>query len=197
VATANVCLCCQHPKRTAIDAALAAGDSLRFLSSKFGIAKSSLHRHKTQHLLEAIAYEGPAAGPEVWGSLLERRIREQGERAERLFAEAEDIMRKARRRRDSRTALAAIKAAAATLAEIRNSLELNAKLAGQLKAGTTVNVAVLSAEAGGALTAKLERLIVGAQERLPAGEPEPAVIPETAPQTIEVEAELVPAEPVP
>ena len=54
---------------------------------------------------------------------------------------------------------------------------------------------VLGAESGGALMAKLARLIPGAQERLPAGEPE--ATPEPAAPIVEAVAELVAAEPVP
>jgi hypothetical protein len=139
----TACGACQHPKRAALDAAIVAGDSLRMLAARFGISKSTLHRHKTQHLLEAIAYEGPAAGPEVWGDLLAKRIEALGDRAERLFGKAEDVMRRAERRRDGRTVLSAIKAASGVLGELRGALELNAKLAGQLRDGMTVNVLVM------------------------------------------------------
>ncbi|MBZ5588138.1 MAG: hypothetical protein LAO05_06205 [Acidobacteriia bacterium] len=193
----GVCLACQHPKRAALDAALAAGDTLSFLSAKFGISRSAIHRHKTQHLLEAIAAEVPTAAVEAWNGFL-TRLHKHDERAEKLFAEAEDIMRKARRRKDNATALQAHAAARAALAELRAAMELSAKLGGQLRAGTTVNVAVLAAESGGALVERLSRLIAGAQARLPAGEPErePEAAGGDAPPPIETTAELVTAEPV-
>jgi hypothetical protein len=44
------CISCAHPRRSEIDAALMAGEPLRLVGERFGIAKSSLSRHARKHV---------------------------------------------------------------------------------------------------------------------------------------------------
>ena len=45
------CSVCGHPQRTAIDAALVAGnDPFRIIANRFGTSTGSLQRHKADHL---------------------------------------------------------------------------------------------------------------------------------------------------
>ena len=44
------CSCCEHPKIIEINAALLNGDSIRDVSGRYGLAKSSVQRHKKDHL---------------------------------------------------------------------------------------------------------------------------------------------------
>ena len=44
----RACTVCAHPKRTAIEAALAAGESQREVAARFGLSKTALVRH-AQH----------------------------------------------------------------------------------------------------------------------------------------------------
>lgn len=48
-ASATECSICTHPEQAAIDLALAGGTSLRDTAGQFGVSRSSLSRHKTNH----------------------------------------------------------------------------------------------------------------------------------------------------
>lgn len=50
----RTCTICNHPQRAAIDQALVSGGSLRDIAGRFGVAKSSLERHRMDHLPQAI-----------------------------------------------------------------------------------------------------------------------------------------------
>lgn len=47
---ARVCVCCEHPQRTAIEAQLVSGHSLRAVAADFGLKPAALHRHAQNHL---------------------------------------------------------------------------------------------------------------------------------------------------
>jgi hypothetical protein len=178
---------CADSRRELIEAAMATGQGLRTLAARFAISKSSLHRHQTQHLgLALTVLEAPpdpnvagatlAAAPavskvEVWGRLLEGQLKRNEARTERLYSKAEIILERALRRKDNRTAIAAIRTAVGAIGEIRSAIELQAKLAGQLVAagGTVINNNVLIAgEAGNAVLEKLSALITRARGETPA-----------------------------
>ncbi len=135
---ARPCTVCRHPQRAEIDQALVAGASFRDVAGRFGTSKSALERHRREHLSTAIAraYEEQAAAEATHGEALDALVCEQAARADRLFAEAERIMRAARRRKDPDTALAAIRAAAIALREGTRNQALRATLAnaGEAKA---------------------------------------------------------------
>ncbi|TAM44321.1 MAG: hypothetical protein EPN53_16725 [Acidobacteria bacterium] len=84
----------------------------------------------------ARAHEEQAATEATHGEALDALVSEQAARADRLFVEAERIMRAARRRKDPDTALAAIRAAAIALREGTRNQALRATLAnaGEAKA---------------------------------------------------------------
>lgn len=114
-----------HRARQAIEEALARGTPVRLVAERFGLAKSSVQRHKER--MARVMAGAPTAGETGADELLAKVRRLQGE--------AEAILEKSRRAGDDKTALAAIK-------EARSGLELLAKMVGELQTGTSVNITV-------------------------------------------------------
>src|SRR5690242_6434644 len=52
---AKTCLTCRHASRQKIDEALLAGTPERAVAKEFGLARSSIHRHKESHLAQRLA----------------------------------------------------------------------------------------------------------------------------------------------
>ena len=116
---------CDHHERHGIDEALVSGAPYRSLAKHFGLSESTVYRHKTEHL--------PAR-------LLQAREVEEVARADDLLdqvrhlqAHALDILERAEKAGDLRTALAAI-------SQARGNLELLGKLAGELDERPVVNL---------------------------------------------------------
>src|SRR5829696_3209096 len=140
------CTVCDHSQRHGIDEVLVTGAPYRSLAKRFGLSESAVYRHKTEHL--------PA-------HLLKAREAEEAARADDLLqqvrslqAHALDILERAEKAGDLRTALAAI-------SQARGNLELLGKLAGELDERPVVNLNV-SAE-----WLELRAVIVGALESHP------------------------------
>src|SRR5215218_7820270 len=119
------CTVCDHPERHDIDEALVSGAPYRSVAKRFELSESAVYRHKTEHL--------PA-------HLLKAREVEAAARADDLLEEvrqlqghALDILERAEKSGDLRTALAAI-------SQARGNLELLAKLAGELDERPMVNL---------------------------------------------------------
>jgi FixJ family two-component response regulator len=94
------CTVCDHHKRHSIDEALIRGAPYRSIAKRFELSESSVYRHKTEHL--------PA-------QLLKAREVEEATQADDLLeqvrnlqAHALDILERAEKAGDLRTALAAI-----------------------------------------------------------------------------------------
>jgi transposase-like protein len=101
------CTVCDHPERHSIDEALVGGAPYRSVAKRFGLSESSVYRHKTEHL--------PA-------HLLKAREVEEAARADDLLDQvrtlqthALDILERAEKSGDLRTALAAISQARGNL----------------------------------------------------------------------------------
>jgi hypothetical protein len=140
------CTVCDHPERHSIDEALITGAPYRSVAKRFGLSESAAYRHKTEHL--------PA-------QLLKAREVEEATRADDLLEQvrhlqvhALDILERAEKAGDLRTALAAI-------SQARGNLELLGKLAGELDERHVVNLNV-SPE-----WLELRAVIVGALEPHP------------------------------
>jgi hypothetical protein len=138
---------CDHPERHSIDEALVTGAPYRSVAKRFELSESAVYRHKTDHL--------PA-------HLLKAREVEEVARADNLLeqvrslqAHALDILERAEKAGDLRTALVAI-------SQARGNLELLGKLAGELDERPVVNLNV-SPE-----WLELRAVIVGALEHHPA-----------------------------
>jgi hypothetical protein len=123
------CLVCTHSEREEIDKDLVGGLSFRKLSRRFKIDKSSLFRHKRNHLPITLVKAEEAREVARSGNLWEQ--------IEDLRLKATRIAKKAEEKGDFRAALLAVR-------ELTRIIELLAKLQGDLKE-QTVNV-VLNAQ---------------------------------------------------
>jgi transposase-like protein len=140
------CTVCDHLERQSIDEALVSGAPYRSVAKRFGLSESAVYRHKSEHL--------PAR-------LLKARKVEEAASADDLFDQvrylqthALDILERAEKAGDLRTALAAI-------SQARGNLELLGKLAGELDKRPITNV-LISLE-----WLELRAVIVGALEPHP------------------------------
>jgi hypothetical protein len=141
------CTVCDHPESHCIDETLITGAPYRSVAKRFELSESAVYRHKTEHL--------PA-------HLLKAREAEEVTRADDLLdqvrnlqAHALDILERAEKSGDLRTALAAI-------SQARGNLELLGKLAGELDERPVVNLNVSSE------WLEVRTVIVGALEPHPA-----------------------------
>jgi hypothetical protein len=119
------CTVCDHPERHSIDEALVTGAPYRSVAKRFALSESSVYRHKTEHLpvqlLKAREVEEAARADDLL------------EQVRNLQTHALDILERAEKTGDLRTALAAI-------SQARGNLELLGKLAGELDERPVVNV---------------------------------------------------------
>ena len=141
------CTVCDHPESHGIDEALVTGAPYRSVAKRFELSESAVYRHKTEHLpahlLKAREVEEVAQADHLL------------EQVRNLQAHALNILERAEKAGDLRTALAAIYQA-------RGNLELLGKLAGELDERPVVNLNV-SPE-----WLELRAVIVGALEPHPA-----------------------------
>jgi hypothetical protein len=141
------CTVCDHPGRHGIDEALVSGAPYRSVAKRFGLSESAVYRHKTEHL-PAHLLKAKEVEEVVQADDLLDQVRN-------LQAHALDILERAQKAGDLRTALAAI-------SQARGNLELLGKLAGELDERPVVNLNV-SPE-----WLELRAVIVGALEPHPA-----------------------------
>src|SRR4051812_34093457 len=119
------CTICDHPDRQNIDARLMGSDSLRNIAQQVHVSTTALLRHKQHHL------------PEL---LLQARETENVARADEILANVRKLQRRTETILDTAEAAGDHRTALAAIRELRNHLELLAKLVGELQDGTTVNV---------------------------------------------------------
>jgi hypothetical protein len=116
---------CDHPERHSIDEVLVTGAPYRSVAKRFALCESAVYRHKTDHLpahlLKAREVEEVAQADDLL------------EQVRNLQSHALDILERAEKAGDLRTALAAI-------SQARGNLELLAKLSGELQQEGTVNL---------------------------------------------------------
>src|SRR3712207_388467 len=121
------CTVCDHPERHSVDETLVNRAPYRSVAKRFGLSESAVYRHKAEHL--------PA-------HLLKAREVEEVAQADDLLDQVRnlqtrvlDILERAEKAGDLRTALAAI-------SQARGNLELLGKLAGELDERPVMNVLV-------------------------------------------------------
>ena len=116
---------CDHPERYDIDETLVTGAPYRSVAKRFDLSESAVYRHKVDHLpahlLKAREVEQVAQADDLL------------EQVRNLQAHALDILERAEKAGDLRTALAAI-------SQARGNLELLGKLAGELDERPVVNL---------------------------------------------------------
>jgi len=121
------CTVCNHHERHGIDESLVTGAPYRGVAERFGLSESSVYRHKSEHLpahlLKAKEVEDVARADDLL------------EQVRNLQAHSLDILERAEKTGDLRTALAAI-------SQARGNLELLGKLAGELDERPVVNLNV-------------------------------------------------------
>jgi transposase-like protein len=121
------CTVCDHPERNGIDQALVTGAPYRSVAKRFGLSESAVYRHKIEHLpahlLKAKEVEEVAQADDLLNQV------------RNLQTHALDILHRAEKAGDLRTALAAI-------SQARGNLELLGKLAGELDERPVVNLNV-------------------------------------------------------
>jgi hypothetical protein len=140
------CTVCDHPQRHGIDETLVTGAPYRSVAKRFDLSESAVYRHKTEHLPARLLKAREAQEVAQADDLLDQ--------VRNLQAHALDILVRAEKAGDLRTALAAI-------SQARGNLELLGKLAGELDERPVVNLNV-SAE-----WLQLRAVIVGALEPHP------------------------------
>jgi hypothetical protein len=138
---------CDHPETLSIDETIIAGTPYRSIAKRFGLSESAVYRHKTDHLPAHLSKARAAKEVAQADDLLDQ--------VRNLQVHALDILERAEKTGDLRTALAAI-------SQARGNLELLGKLAGELDERPVVNLN-LSPQ-----WLELRTVIVGALEPHPA-----------------------------
>jgi hypothetical protein len=132
ITMARTCTICANPKRAEIDEALVSGgESIRGISRRFRVTDDALSRHKESHLPKTLVRAHQAGEVRRAGILMDR-IATNEDRSERLYGQAEAILDRALEAEDLKTALTAIRAGCAVLAEARQLAELRGKATGEL-----------------------------------------------------------------
>lgn len=125
----RVCTICGHKKRAEIDEAIVQGEAIRRIAAQYRLSPSALQRHKDGHIPPVLAKAHEAAEVARADGLLGM--------LQDLETDARRIGEKAEKKKDLRTALAAIR-------ELVRIVELTAKLRGELaqEGQTTINMLV-------------------------------------------------------
>jgi hypothetical protein len=123
----RTCTVCANPQREGINAALISLESIRAISTRFGVTPSALQRHKAKHLPATLVKAAAVAEIADAGTLLDR--------LKSLNRETAAILREVRAD-DTKNNDVALKA----IARAEKQLELEGRLLGELNEGSTVNV---------------------------------------------------------
>lgn len=122
---------CTHDQRVAIDRLLVAGGSERSIADRYDLSRSALNRHRSKHLARAVARSDRAA------------FTADVKRGAKLTDRTEALYDGMLARLESIAVGEDPKGAASLAREVRGSLELWARMRGELApAGATVNVLV-------------------------------------------------------
>jgi len=123
----RACTICTHTERAAINAALLTGTALRDIAGQFGVSKSSLDRHKEEHmpvaLVKAQEVEDVRQALDIVAQL------------KAINGAALTVLGEARRSGNGELALKAID-------RIQRQIELQAKLLGELDERPQINLVV-------------------------------------------------------
>lgn len=122
---ARTCTVCTHPDRPAIDQMLLNSKPYRDIAGHTGLSRSALVRHKADHLPAHLAKSKQAKDLDSADALLEQ--------LQALRTKAFVLMDKAEQAGELRTAIAGVK-------EVRATLELLLKLAGELRDAPTITI---------------------------------------------------------
>ena len=123
----QTCTVCRRADQHAIDCALLSGEPFRSIAVRTGVSKSALVRHRVKCVPRDLS-AARLAKEIAEADLLLADVTRLQRRANAILAKAEALG-------DLRTALSAIR-------ELRGTIELLARLAGELRDATQVNVLV-------------------------------------------------------
>ena len=123
----RVCSICNHSERAEIDAALIADTPLRDISGHYGVSKSALSRHQSDHL--------PS-------NLTKAKDAHEAAHADGLLVQVKDLQTRALSILDQAEAAGDLRTALSAIREARGNLELLAKLLGELQQEGTINITV-------------------------------------------------------
>ncbi len=114
----RTCTICRHPERQEIEIALLKGEAYRTIADRTGTRKTSLLRHRREHLPAKLARAAEGKDTMEGHELLDR--------LDALVRETQAILHEARGSKDNELALKAI-------ARAEGQIELQARLLGQLR----------------------------------------------------------------
>ncbi len=125
------CSVCAHGERAAIDAALAAGEAVRTVASRYvPLSKTAVQRHKDEHMTEMLRKARQARE----GATDEHAL-DVVKQLKAINGASLQILHEARQGQDPQTALKAVD-------RIQRQIELQAKLLGQLDERPQVNLVI-------------------------------------------------------
>lgn len=133
------CTVCRSPNRSDVDEGLAAGQSARALAARYGLGRDAIGRHAARCVVEAVA-AARVERDQVAGASTQARVEALAQRAGDLLAAAEA------RALGPDASARDFTAAAAALRELRSTVELLAKLSGELSS-VAFQVGVVVAQA--------------------------------------------------
>lgn len=146
---ARICTVCASPKRSSIDAELAGGNALAAIAKRHRVGRDSLRRHRAAHLSPALARVAlKRVGDESARDAFDATV----DRLESLIERLEGLLSVAEERKS-------MIGGANIAREIRQSLELIARLRGELQERPTVAINVLASPEIVAYTAAIARVI--------------------------------------
>ncbi len=119
------CAVCTHPDRDLINQRMLSGASIRAIAEEFDIGRMAVQRHRQNHLPHELVKSKKLKEMEAADELVTR--------IEGLYSKAIELISLAQKDKKYAPAVAAVK-------EARASLELLAKISGELKTGTVVNL---------------------------------------------------------
>ena len=126
----QICTVCSHPKHQEINRALLEGVPALQLANQYGLARSSMQRHRDKHLAEKMAK-----------ALKAREVQEVKE-AVKLVEVAREMLSKLQRLANDAEQEKDIRGAVAAIGKIPDFLRILGEIEGRLNAQGTVNVTV-------------------------------------------------------
>ena len=143
----RVCTVCVHTDKEAIDKALVAGEAYRAIAQRFAASPDAVYRHRA-HIPVALAKASEAA---------------EVVRADSLLAQVKALQARALGLLDKAEAAGDLRAATGAIREARATMELVAKLVGELDERAQINVlhidSMTAAQMREDLAARLARTI--------------------------------------
>ena len=133
------CTVCTHPERERIEKDLVTGGSIRNIAKRFGLSPASVHRHKADHL-PASLIEANKAGDVARADCVLEEIRAEIRRIQRLYKKAEAILDRAQ---NQPIALKSVRELSRLHKEMRETLELLARISGEFEQQQAGRTAVL------------------------------------------------------